>query len=193
MVKNGVTPSVITFVEGSLEEMDDVMDAIQLAHADDQVYIDHINAQFTDAVAALSNHNDGLEALNDQREAASAAHHQCRANEALACAKTRRCEEQLRLLWKEVKAREVEMRAIHDTIHDEWCVHPPPDPSIEFCANQPPYGNDLPEEPHVLSHCFNWERQSEYPTLTLPKPEFRHRSVTYFDSYIVKKTAVELA
>jgi len=208
MIKNGVTPDVITFVDATSSEIEDeVLVAIQNEHDSDQLAIDGVCTRFTTAVNELADVRDQASVYATAYESSSVAHQTCRAEEAYVCARSRRCEEQLRLLWLRVKEAEQEMREIHDSIHDEWCVHPPTfskiSENIEDCANGLPnndeapgrFPNALPTEPHVLSHCMDWSDSSPYPTLDLPQDvrDFRHLSVTHFETYIIKKEAVELA
>jgi len=194
MVKNGVTPDVLEFVDRTTSNInDDLYPVIQEEHDTDQAYINDLEASINAAIDRLTGRLDEIDQAHQNRLQASREHHECRSEEATACGRARRCEFQLLEAWKEVKIAEEAMREIHDEIHDEWCVHPPDMFSIEFCENEGPYPNQLPTEPHALSHCFNWERQSPYPTLDVPEPvtEWRRLSVTLFNTYIERKQVVE--
>merc|ERR1719409_2484364 len=172
MIKNGVTPDVITFVDATNQDInEEVLVAIQSEHDIDQAYINGLCQDFLNA-AQIAVHDSN-------RLAASEAHHSCRADEAYACAKSRRCEEQLRQKWITVKHEESVMREIHGHIHDEWCIHPPFFAPIE----------------DWLSHPFNWAQTSPYPILDLPQDvrDFRHVSVTYFHDYTAQKIITERA
>jgi len=125
MIKNGVTPDVITFVDSTNQESNEqVLVAIQNEHDTDQAYIDNLCPNFQNAVEQLVEEAavvaDHQTSSNDAQEA----HHICRAGEAFACSKSRRCEEQLRQKWLNLRLEEEKMCDIHGEIHDEWCVHP---------------------------------------------------------------------
>jgi len=196
LVKNGATPAVIEFVDATNAEIDDdVLVSIQNEHDRDQQYIDDLVVRYNNALALLQERVTESESYVSAWDAASASHQECRAEEAYACARSRRCEEQLRHLWKRVKTTEESMREIHAEIHDEWCVHPESYASIEDCANRPVYPNDLPSSPHVLDRCFNWEDMSPYPILNNPPPLVaqRDKAVVDFTTYIDRKVVVEQA
>jgi len=178
MIKNGVTPDVITFVDATNQDIkDEVLVAIQSEHDIDQAYIDGLCADFLAAVQALTDQAVIIAGHDTNRQLDCTAHHTCRAEEAMRCAQSRRCEEQLRQKWETVKHEERIMREIHGHIHDEWCIHPP------FFA----------EIDEWLSHPFNWAQTSPYPILDLPQDvrDFRQISVTYFTQYMAQKIVVE--
>jgi len=179
MIKNGVTPDVVEFVDATNLNIEDALGAIQHAHTNQQNYIDELCAGFAAAIAALEDQAAEIAVHDSNRVRASEEHHACRAEEAYTCAKSRRCEEQLRQKWVTVKHEETVMREIHGHIHDEWCIHPP------FFA----------EIDDWLSHPFNWAQTSPYPILDLPQDvrDFRHVSVTHFHDYMEQKIIVERA
>jgi len=180
MIKNGVTPDVITFVDATNQDInEEVLVAIQSEHDIDQAYINNLCQDFLNAVQALEDQAAAIAVHGTNRLAAQESHHNCRADEAFSCAKSRRCEEQLREKWRVVKHEETVMREIHGHIHDEWCIHPP------FFA----------EIGEWLSHPFNWAQTSPYPILDLPEDvrDFRHVSVTHFTDYMAQKIIVERA
>jgi len=180
MIKNGVTPDVITFVDATNQDInEEVLVAIQSEHDIDQAYINSLCQDFLDAVDALEEQAAAIAVHDSNRLAATEAHHTCRAEEAYTCARSRRCEEQLRQKWITVKHEESVMREIHGYIHDEWCIHPP------FFA----------EIDAWLSHPFNWAQTSPYPILDLPQDvrDFRHVSVGYFHDYREQKIITERA
>jgi hypothetical protein len=180
MIKNGVTPDVITFVDATNQDInEEVLVAIQSEHDIDQAYINSLCQAFLDAVQALEEQTAAIAVHDSNRLAASERHHTCRSEEAYACAKSRRCEEQLRQKWTAVKHEESVMREIHGYIHDEWCIHPP------FFA----------EIDAWLSHPFNWAQTSPYPILDLPPDvrDFRHVSVGYFHDYREQKIITQRA
>ena len=179
MIKNGVTPAVIDFVDATQGTIQEAYSAILAAHTDEQEFLDNLCQQFQNAVEALEEEAAQIAVHDSNRLAASEAHHSCRAEEAYSCAKSRRCEEQLRQKWVTVKHEESVMREIHGHIHDEWCIHPPFFAPIE----------------DWLSHPFNWAQTSPYPVLDLPQDvrDFRHVSVTHFHDYMEQKIIVERA
>jgi hypothetical protein len=180
MIKNGVTPDVITFVDATNQDInEEVLVAIQNEHDIDQAYIDNLCADFQNAVDALSTKATAIEGHDSARDEARTTHHTCRAEEAFRCAKSRRCEEQLRQKWAIVRHEESIMREIHGHIHDEWCIHPPFFAEIDVW----------------MSHDFNWAQTSPYPLLDLPQDvrDFRAVSVTYFHQYMAQKIIVEEA
>ena len=180
MIKNGVTPDVITFVDSTNQEIDEqVLVAIQNEHDTDQQYIDNLCQDFQNAVDKLAEEAAAIGVHDDNRLGAQEAHHTCRADEAFSCAQSRRCEHQLVELWNRVKREESHMREIHGHIHDEWCVHPPFFAEIDVWLNHP----------------FDWSRTSPYPELNIPSDvvEFRHVSVDYFTQYMEQKVIVEEA
>ena len=125
MIKNGVTPDVITFVDATAQDInEDVFIAIQSEHDIDQAYIHSVCQDFLNAVQALEDQAAAIAVHGSNRLAAQESHRNCRADEAYTCAKSRRCEEQLRKKWRVVKHEESIMREIHGNIHDEWCIHP---------------------------------------------------------------------
>jgi hypothetical protein len=180
MIKNGVTPDVITFVDSTNQEINEqVLVAIQNEHDTDQAYINNLCQDFQNAVDTLAAHHNDITSLEEASEAARVVHHDRRADEALACAVSRRCEEQLRQKWITVVEEEEKMREIHGHIHDEWCIHPPFFAEIDMWLNHP----------------FDWSQTSPYPELNIPAEvgEFRDISVTYFQQYIAQKVVVERA
>jgi hypothetical protein len=180
MIKNGVTPDVITFVDSTNQEINEqVLVAIQNEHDTDQAYINNLCQDFENAVTQLETHTTNIESLGQASESARVEHHDRRADEALACAVSRRCEEQLRQKWRIVVEEEERMREIHGHIHDEWCIHPPFFADIDMWLNHP----------------FDWSKTSPYPELNIPAEvgEFRGVSVTHFNAYMAQKIVVERA
>jgi len=180
MIKNGVTPDVITFVDATTQDINEqVLVAIQSEHDIDQAYINDLCQDFLNAVQLLEDQATAIAVHGSNSQAAQNSHHSCRAEEAFTCAKSRRCEEQLREKWRVVKHEETIMREIHGYIHDEWCIHPP------FFAPIDDW----------LSHPFNWAQTSPYPLLDLPQDvrDFRHVSVGHFHDYMAQKIIVETA
>jgi len=196
MVKNGATPDVQEFIGATTSEIEnDIMVQIQAEHDADQTYVDLLMARFQTAVDALANSAITIGVSQAGCENSGRAHHQCRAEEAYACARSRRCEEQLRVLWVHVKAAEEDIREKHSDIHGEWCVETLPTNNIDLCSGRPSYPNALPHEPHALTHCMDWSDTSPYPLLDYAHGvvEYRDWSVIHFGQYKVKKEAVERA
>jgi len=204
LIKNGATPDVQTFISATTNEIEtDIMVRIQEEHDADQIYVDALMARFRTAVQTLEDAHQTIGVYEAGCENSGRAHHQCRAEEAYACARSRRCEEQLRALWVHVKAAEEDLREKHAEIHGEWCVSPiPPYPAIELptnsidlCSGNPPYPDPLPGHPHALSHCMDWSHTSSYPLLNYEDGVVAYRdwSVEHFGYYKVKKEVVERA
>jgi len=178
MIKNGVTPDVITFVDSTNQEIEQqVLVAIQNEHDVDQAYINNLCQEFEDAIDKMTEELTTIAVLREASNGARHEHHACRADEAFVCARSRRCEEQLRKQWLVVRREEERMREIHGNIHAEWCIHPP------FLAEV-----DL-----WLNHPYDWSRTSPYPELDIPADvgEFRAVSVTHFQDYMAQKIVVE--
>merc|ERR1719456_628965 len=189
MMKNGATPDVITFIETTITEVNqDVLGSIVDEHQRDQQLIYDLLARFDAAIAAMEACAASVRQAHTDREAASHAHQLCRSSEAIDCARSRKCEEELEELWTIVKIEEEEMRRIHWAIHGEWCVGPaPPHPGLGD-----PFQWTLEE---------SWEgpetsqSTDPYPVVDLTPDviEFRRFSVEYFGLYIAQKPRVELA
>jgi len=211
MIKSGVTPDVVSFVDSTNTEINEnVLTAILSAHSTAQNWIDELCARFDAAIQDLEGGVESVAVASERWGEASEAHQTCRAEEALACATSRRCEYQLNQKWINVKREEILMREWHDRIHHSWCIEPTPLPAI----------------PELLSHPFNWAAMRDdtfdhngnpitynnnvddvgYPILNLPDPvkAFREESggVThngilieegYFQGYMAQKIIVEHA
>jgi len=209
LMKNGATPDVQEFIGATTNEIGGeggIMEQIQREHDADQLYVDTLMARFQTAVDTLTNSMIAIGVHKSGCENSGRAHHQCRAEEAFACARSRRCEEQLRSLWVHVKAAEEDLREKHTEIHGERCVdglHAAEEIScsIELCLGHPnqlpqePYPNPLPHEPHCLTHCMDWSHTSSYPLLDYAHGmvTMRDWSVEHFGYYKVKKEVVERA
>jgi len=189
MMKNGATPDVITFIETTITEVNqNVLGVIVDEHNRDQALIDGLLARFDAAVEAMENACADIQNKHNERMAASIEHKQCRSEEALDCARSRRCEDELERLWSIVRMEEEEMHRIHWAIHGEWCL-----------------GN-APEHPS-LADPFHWtdtkykegaetsDSVHDYPAIDLEDDvfEFRKFSVDYFGQYIIQKPKVETA
>jgi len=193
MVKNGVTPDVITFVDATNADINEsVLQAIKDEHQLDQNYIDDLCEQFTTAVQLLKDEMDTIKSHSDNRESTQQNHHDCRAKEATACAYSRRCEAQLLEKWDIVKSEERQMREYHTRIKGGWCVteHEKSDK----------YGvwHNWQSETDWLSRQFDgsfWAETSPYPALDTPTVvrQFRDDTVTWFDEYKEQKIVVERA
>jgi hypothetical protein len=188
MMKNGATPDVITFIETTITEVNrDILGVIVEEHNIDQQTIDDLLARFDAAVAAMEACAASVRQQHTDRETASTSHQVCRSNEALSCARSRKCEEELEELWQIVKHEESEMRIIHWAIHGEWCVGPdPPQPIL-----------DDPFRWQITDHMEGAETSESihpYPLINNDHViEFRRFSVEQFGLYIHQKPRVELA
>merc|ERR1719453_362536 len=189
MMKNGATPDVITFIETTITEVNqDVLGAIVDEHHRDQQLINDLLARFDAAIAAMEACAASVEQQHTDREVASHAHQLCRSSEAIDCARSRKCEEELEELWTIVKIEEEEMRRIHWEIHGEWCVGPaPPHPGLDDPFNWQISAHSEGDETSQSQH--------DYPAVDLSPEviEFRRFSVEYFGLYIHQKPRVELA
>jgi len=183
MIKNGVTPDVVQFVDATLANIeDDVLPFITDAHTNQQNYLKQNCMEWHAVTIDFTT----ITNLNDQQEEASVAHQECRSDEAVLCARHRRCEEQLIEKWREVVTEERIIREIHWQIDDEWCVAPPDEAPLHA-----PWTN-------LLSHEFNWADISPYPDLNVHDIHgadiihgWRATSVTRFSAYIEQKPIVE--
>jgi len=183
MIKNGVTPDVVEFVDATLANIEtDVLPWIRSAHTEQQNYL----KQNCEEWHAITIPFSTITTLNEQQEEASVAHQECRSDEAVVCARHRRCEEQLIQKWREVVTEERIIREIHWQIDDEWCVGPPEEAPLHA-----PWTN-------LLSHEFNWADISPYPELNVHDingadiiHDWRATSVTRFQAYIEQKPIVE--
>merc|ERR1719386_159602 len=109
MMKNGATPDVIVFIEATISEInDDVLVAIQNEHNLDQQLLDDLLVRFDASVDAMVECRDELARENAGRAADNEEHKNCRSIEALDCARSRKCEEELEVRWGIVKAEEEE-------------------------------------------------------------------------------------
>lgn len=193
MVKNGVTPDVITFVAATNSDIDEsVLKAIKEEHQLDQNYINDLCNDFEKAVQLLKDEMDTIKLHSDNRESSQQNHHSCRAQEALSCAYSRRCEAQLVEKWDIVKSEERLMREYHTRIEGGWCVTQPEDSDN--------YGvwHNWQAETAWLTRQFDgsfWAETSPYPVLDTPEVvrNFRDTSVTWFNEYKDQKIVVERA
>jgi hypothetical protein len=188
MMKNGATPDVITFIETTITEVNrDVLGVIVDEHNEDQQLIDDLLARFDAAIAEMVACAASVRQQHTDREGMSTAHQVCRSDEALSCARSRRCEDELEELWRIVKIEEQEMMEIHWAIHGEWCVGPdPPQPIL-----------DDPFRWQITDHMEGAETSESihpYPLINNDHViEFRRFSVEQFGHYIRQKPIVEHA
>jgi len=188
MMKNGATPDVITFIETTITEVNrDILGVIVDEHNQDQQLINDLLDRFDSAIAAMEECAASVRQQHTDREAASEAHQICRSDEAISCARSRKCEEELEELWRIVKHEEAEMREIHWAIHGEWCVGPdPPQPNLDD-----PFRWQLTEHKEGAETSQSTE---EYPLIDNSHViQFRAFSVHQFGSYIAQKPIVEVA
>ena len=189
MMKSGATPDVITFIETTITEVNsNVLGAIVDEHHRDQELIDELLARFDAAIAAMEACALSVGQQHNDRDASSHAHQLCRSSEAIDCARSRKCEEELEELWERVKIEEGSMREIHWEIHGAWCVGPePPHPGLDDPFEWMPVASK--EGPETS------QTEGEYPVVdyTADVLEFRRFSVNAFGRYIEQKPRVELA
>merc|ERR1719183_1387562 len=189
MLKNGVTPDVVQFIETTITEVNsEVLGAIVDEHHRDQGIINAILDDFDAAIAEMEACAETVRGQHVERELSSHAHQLCRSDEAIKCARSRKCEEELEELWERVKIEEEEMRRIHWAIHGEWCEGSAP-------------GHPSLADPFQWQIGESWEgpetsqSTDPYPAIDLSADviEFRRFSVEYFGLYIAQKSRVELA
>jgi len=213
MMKNGATPDVVKFIESTINEVETtVLGAILREHTSDQSFIDVHVQDISDAVLTMEEcaGDIGIEIhYDEERYADMDAHKTCRAEEALACASSRKCEKELIVLWNEVTVQEKSMMLIHSTINDGWCEADRPDPD--------PWDGPVPDHPDNDEDPFNWKSpfskegpetsqslDADYPLLTttssgkeglvtLKVVHFRSMTKTHFESYKRQKVVVENA
>jgi hypothetical protein len=189
MIKNGATPDVITFIETTITEVNqNVLGTIVQEHHRDQQLIDDLLARFDTAVAAMEACAASVRQAATDTDTASNSHKVCRSSEAVECARSRKCEDELEELWSIVKTRESEMREIHWAIHGEWCAEiEPPHPGLDNPFNWVP-GAHM-EGPETS------QSEIDYPTIdyTPAVISFRSFSVEQFGHYIIKLPEVETA
>jgi hypothetical protein len=189
MMKNGVTPDVVVFIEDTIAEVTQkVLGSIVREHHRDQAIIDEDVQDIVDAVAEMQTCADKLNSMVESRQEKSDAHKKCRAAEALECAQSRKCEDELKVLWVNVKAEEAEMRDIHSTIYDAWCEGSAPD----HPDNTDPFRWMLAERkegPETSQTVID-----RYPDIDLSSVAvFRTDTETNFEKYIKQKEVVHTA
>jgi len=189
MLKSGVTPDMVLFIQTTIDEIDQmVLPNIVHQHNLDQTLITSMHAQIQEAVDEGEVCANEVNQLRDDRVDKSLAHKGCRSVEGLKCAFSRRCEDELEVLWETVKIREQEMRRIHWAIHGEWCEGNSPDHTSladPFRWTQEEYS-----EGAETSQSIN-----AYPLVdhTTDVINFRSFSVDHFGQYIIQKPLVETA
>ena len=184
MMKNGVTPDVLEFISSTITELNtNVLGEITREYVEDQRYIDELLQRLTDAADAIP---DDCEETNAVLSGHNVEHKVCRSEEAVQCARCRKCEAELTVIWNRVKVAEAEMRRIHDAIHGEWCLRDGFDyhPTIPHCWDWPLEGHwEGPETSQSVT---------EYCTTDVSSAirDFRTFSVEHFTLYIAQKTIV---
>ena len=98
---------MVTFIETTITEVNqNVLGVIVEEHHRDQALINDLLAQFDDAIAVMEACRASVNQEHVDRTAASLDHRTCCSGEALACARSRKCEEELEQLWSVVKVEE---------------------------------------------------------------------------------------
>jgi len=189
MIKNGVTPDVVNFIEETIAEINtNVLGVITQEYERDQTYIDGMLQRLQDAADAIPDPSVYVEQAQNRLDTSNL-HKGLRADEAVWCAKSRKCEAELKILWERVKVAESEMRRIHDAIHGEWCLRDGfnPHPPTPDCWNWP-----------LLDHFEGPETSQsvvEYCTTDVSSDirGFRSFNVEHFDHYKTQVTRVQEA
>jgi len=188
MMKNGATPDVVAFIDSTIQEIngdDGVLAAIVEQHQLNQESINEDLMRFDAAVAAMEECAVSVAEAHTERTSVGQVHQECRSLEALDCARSRKCEEELETLWSIVKYEEEEMKRLHWAIHGEWCVGTePPQPDL-----------DSPFEWTIADHSEGPETSASnqaYPAVdyTPDQKEFRRFSVEFFGLYIAQRPKV---
>lgn len=177
MIKTGVSPDVVAFVDSTVAEIDnDVLPAIVREHNLDQAAINNLLAQFDTAISDLGVATGALDVLDATRVSEIGKHQECRAGEALKCARSRRCQEELQETWRVVRREEERLRELHGYLEHGYCVDPP---------DNPPYELDP----------FDWSRTRPYPVLDIPRDvlDFWHQVEIWKVGYMERWTIVQEA
>jgi len=187
MIKNGATPDVMQFINDTIITINvNVLGVITEEYFEDQNYIDAMLQRLQDAADAIPDPSVYVQQAQD-RLAMSNLHKGFRADEAVWCAKCRKCEAELLILWERVKVAESEMRRIHDAIHGEWCLRDGfnPHPPTPDCWNWPLEGHfEGPETSQsVVEYCTT--------DVSSDIRGFRAFNVEYFGHYHTQITRVQ--
>jgi len=190
MIKNGATPDVINFIETTITSVNsEVLGVIVEEHHIDQNMINELLERFDAAIAAMETCAASVLQQHTDRSAASHAHQVCRSDEAIYCGSSRKCEEELETLWKDVKREETAMRVIHSAIYGRWCdlEIPPPHPGL---ADPFEWVPEVSKEGPETSQSVG-----DYPVVDYSGEvvAFRTFSVLQFQYYIDQKIVVEEA
>jgi len=180
MMKNGVTPDVMEFIETTITEINtNILGVITDEYTIDQDHIDGLLQRLQDASDAIPAASVYV-AQDADRRSSSDDHKVCRKLEALKCAECRRCESILIELWEHVKITEIEMRRLHDSIHGEWCLADDfnPNPPTPDCWNWPEASHwEGPETSQSLEpYCVT--------DVSTQIRDFRQFTVYHFERYI---------
>ena len=189
MMKNGVTPDVMEFIETTITEINtNILGVITDEYTIDQDHIDGLLQRLQDASDAVPAASVYV-AQDAERRSSSDDHKVCRKLEALKCAECRRCESILIELWEHVKTTETEMRRFHDAIHGEWCLADDfnPHPPTPDCWNWPEASHwEGPETSQSLEPYCVTDVSSQIR-------DFRQFSVYHFERYAEQLTIVNTA
>jgi len=189
MMKNGVTPDVVNFIETTITEINqNVLGSIVDEHNTDQAAINTAHAEFAPLDGALSSCRTNVNNLHSARQETSGRHKACRKEEALICARSRQCEEILAGLWGEVQAAEDTMRGYHREVKNSWCEDPDVHPDTSNPFRWPDqYAKEGPET--------SLDSDQSYPhvVVTSAVDTFRSDSFQTFTDYKAAKERVDLA
>jgi len=202
MLKTGATPDVVGFIEATINNVNqNVLGVIVDEHHQNQQTIDNLLARFDVLVEAKQACQASIQLQHSGREASSYDHKLCRSQESLDCARSRKCEEELEVLWSRVQHEEEEMRRIHWSIHGEWCVenpvdHPVLDDPFHWADSVYWEGDETSQSVRGGRVDDQWRGPEDtYPPvdLTADVIEFRRFSVDYFGQYILQLPPVDEA
>jgi hypothetical protein len=179
MLKNGVTPDVVQFLESTITEIETaILPVITDEHNRDQARVNRENQLIHGCVDTMQEECNTLQTLLSEREGLNTQHHQCRHQESVACATSRKCEYELEQAWNHVRTQETILREYHSQIHEQWCepescVHPYPTDPFQWTLTQHNEGAETGDS------------TIDYPTESYSTcvATFRHFSHTKFGLY----------
>lgn len=122
LMKAGVTPDVVTFVQATMAAIrDEVLPIILREHNADQAMLVALWTHFTkaedDLVTALANAQPSI----DNHDLAVTVHTDCRVIESELCMDANNCDAELAQLWVDVVQLEAIISNIDDVIYTYWC------------------------------------------------------------------------
>lgn len=122
VLKNGVTPDVVTFAQAAIDNIENtIIPIISEEHTTDQNMLHSLWTGFVTAEADFLFGLGEIAKLVELHKAASGTHTVCRGDESDLCAEANQCDVELGELWKEVVRLEDDMKTVDDTIYVDYC------------------------------------------------------------------------